>query len=299
MTDIVILTDRDHLYPDTTASQEQLGFLEDDLLLKALQNQGLSIKRIAWDDLNFDWTTTRSAIFRSTWDYFHRFPEFSQWLKKVATQTSLLNSKHLIHWNIDKHYLLDLKNKGVHIATSHFIEKGTILTLKELHANLGWEETVLKPCISGTARHTYRLNRTNLAEHEAIFKELIRIESMILQPFQFDFIHRGEISLMFFGNQFSHAVLKTPKKDDFRVQRDFGGSVQMYQPSSAEISFALNSLQCCPETPSYARVDIFNDNEGRIALSELELIEPELFYRLHPEAAIQHAKHLAALIKKL
>ena len=35
----------------------------------------------------------------------------------------------------------------------------------------------------------------------------------------------------------------------------------------------------------YARVDIVYDNKNNLALSELELIEPELWFRNNPKAA--------------
>ncbi|MCB0383640.1 MAG: hypothetical protein KDD05_10210, partial [Psychroserpens sp.] len=70
--------------------------------------------------------------------------------------------------------------------------------------------------------------------------------------------------------------------------------IQDYTPSENEIIFAEAAVNACNELPIYARVDIFEDNEGRIALSELELIEPELWFRSHPEAA----KLLARAIKE-
>ena len=37
--------------------------------------------------------------------------------------------------------------------------------------------------------------------------------------------------------------------------------------------------------PIYARVDIFTDNNDELAVSEVELIEPELWFRNNPTAA--------------
>ena len=47
--------------------------------------------------------------------------------------------------------------------------------------------------------------------------------------------------------------------------------------------------------PIYARVDMFTDNDGQLALSELELIEPELWFRNNPDSADK----LAIAVKKL
>ena len=151
----------------------------------------------------------------------------------------------------------------------------------------------MKPCISGTARHTYKLNENNLDEHTLIFQELIANEAMMLQPFQHDIVKKGEISMVLIDGNFTHAVIKKAKPGEFRVQDDFGGQVTIYKPTSEEIIFAELVIRACPELPIYARVDIFTDNEGRIALSELELIEPELWFRFFPQAS----KILAKTIK--
>jgi glutathione synthase/RimK-type ligase-like ATP-grasp enzyme len=295
LVDVVVLTDQRYLEDSENAYNHNV-YYEDLLVQEALNNQGLKTLRLAWDDTAFDWSSTKSVLFRTTWDYFDRFEEFSKWLEKVTKQTILFNSEQIIRWNIDKHYLNDLKRHGVPIAESYFIEKGSLKTLKEIHNQLGWTETVLKPCISGAARHTYKLNRETLQTHEAIFKELINTESLMLQPFQHHIVSQGEISMMVFNGQFTHAILKKAKAGDFRVQDDFGGSVHDYQPTKEEINFAENAVNACPELPVYARVDIFMDNGNQIALSELELIEPELWFRHCPEAANVLAK---AIRKKL
>ena len=295
MIDIVVLTDKRYLKDSSSSVYKHNVYYEDKLVVDALKNVGLKVIRLAWDDENFSWSDTKYILFRTTWDYFDRFQEFSTWLSRVSTQTTLLNSERIIRWNIDKHYLLDLNRKGIHVAKSHFIEQSSSTTLKELYNQLDWNETVLKPCISGAARHTYKLNKSNIIQHENVFKELIAKEAMMLQPFQYNIIKKGEISMIIIDGKFTHAVLKIAKKGDFRVQDDFGGSVYEYTPSNVEIEFAENTVKACIEHPIYARVDVFTDNDGILAVSELELIEPELWFRNNPTAA----NSLAFAINKL
>ena len=283
--DVVILTDSRYL-KDSSDPYKHNVYYEDRLVYHALEQVGLRTLRLAWDDMFFDWSTTKAILFRTTWDYFDRFEEFSNWLEQVSKQTILVNSETLIRWNIDKHYLQHLERNGIHIAESHFIEHGASVTLAQLHDILNWTDTVLKPCISGAARHTYKLNLENLAQHESIFQNLISDEAMILQPFQHNIVDIGEVSMMVFNGTFTHGILKKAKKGDFRVQDDFGGTVHDYKPSEAEIQFAEAAVKACPELPIYARVDIFEDNNGSIALSELELIEPELWFRNYKPAAL-------------
>lgn len=283
--DCIILTETQYINPKEIDIYVQNVLDEDALIQSALESLGLKVKRVAWDDPNFDWPSTKSAIFRATWDYFHRFKAFSKWLEKASKETLLINSEAIIRWNIDKHYLQDLQKKGVHIAETHFIEQGTSTTLKVLHSQLGWKETVLKPCVSGGARHTYKLNAGNLETLETIFQELIANEAMMLQPFQYNIVEKGEVSMMVFNGQYTHSVLKIAKAGDFRVQDDYGGTVHDYTPTKADIAFAEQAVNACDELPMYARVDFILDNDNKLALLELELLEPELWFRNHHHAA--------------
>ena len=294
--DVVILTEKRYYNPIKIDKYIQNILDEDNYVLNAIENKGLKVVRLSWDDKNFDWSSTKYILFRTTWDYFERFSEFSSWLNRVSKQTKLLNSEEIIRWNIDKHYLLDLQRNGINICESYFIEKGETKTLQSLSNQHKLTDFVLKPCVSGSARHTYKINQRNINEHEAIFTKLIRNEAMILQPFQYSIIEKGEISLMVMNGKFTHAVLKTAKKGDFRVQDDFGGTVQIYTPTPPEIDFAVKAVKACKETPIYARVDVFTDNNGNLAIAELELIEPELWFRKHPKAADQLAKGIQQLI---
>jgi len=102
---------------------------------------------------------------------------------------------------------------------------------------------------------------------------------------------------MVIDGKFTHAVLKIAKKGDFRVQDDFGGTVHNYKPTSEEIDFAERVVKACELNPIYARVDMFTDNDGQLAVSELELIEPELWFRKNPDAADKLAFAIKKLIK--
>ena len=295
MYDVVILTDHRYVNPKKTDWYINQVLLEDKLVQTALEKKGLKVTKKDWADTEFDWTTTKYAIFRTTWDYFERFDEFFSWLEKTKHKTTFINSTEIINWNIDKHYLQDLENKGINIAPTLFIETKEKITLKELFEKTNWTEAVIKPAISGAARHTYRINPANCKEQENIFKELISSESMLFQEFLTNITTEGEISLIMIGGKCTHTVKKIVKKGDFRVQDDHGGIVKKYEATSEEIKFAKKCIENCPFSPIYARVDIVYDNNNQPSLSELELIEPELWFRNN----IKSAEMLADEIKKL
>jgi len=296
MFDIVILTDNRYVNPTTTHWYIDQVLLEDQLLQTALEDQGLKVSKKDWADPSFDWTRTKYAIFRTTWDYFERFNEFFSWLDKTKNKTTFINSEAVINWNIDKHYLQDLSRKNINIAPTLFIEKGDNTTLKQLFEETNWSEAVIKPAISGAARHTYHITVSNYSEFEAVFQELIENECILFQQFLNNITIQGEISLILIGGKYTHSVRKTAKEGDFRVQDDHGGTVKEYTATKQEIIFAEKCLTASPFKPIYARVDIVNDNSNNLSLSELELIEPELWFRNNPTSAKLLADEISSLI---
>jgi len=296
MFDIVILTDNRYVNPTTTNWYIDQVVLEDQLLQTALEDKGLKVCKKDWADLSFDWTKTKSAIFRTTWNYFDRFDDFFSWLNQTKNKTIFINSVEVINWNIDKHYLQYLAKNNINIAPTLFVEKGEKISLKQLFEKTNGREAVIKPAISGAARHTYRINASNCSEFETVFQNLIKNECMLFQEFLNNITTQGEISLILIGGKYTHAVKKIAKKGDFRVQDDHGGSVEKYNPTNLEITFAENCLKASPYQPIYARIDIVYDNNNKPSLSELELIEPELWFRDCPKAAKLLAEEIFNLI---
>jgi glutathione synthase/RimK-type ligase-like ATP-grasp enzyme len=283
--DIVILTDSRYLNPPVLDSYVQNVLDEDQRVTDALESKGLKVGRKDWADPDFDWTSTNTVLFRTTWDYFDRFDEFNNWLTSTSTKTHFINSHQLITWNIDKHYLDDLGRNGVRVVPTRYLNRSSRPSIHKMHEITGWNDTVIKPTIGGAARHTYRIQPGNMSTISNKLESMMREEDFMLQPFQNSVLSMGEWSFVFFGETFSHAVLKRAKSGEFRVQDDFGGTVHSYSPKDHEVEFALTAIKACPELPAYARVDIVLDNEGKMAISELELIEPELWFRLNPKSA--------------
>jgi glutathione synthase/RimK-type ligase-like ATP-grasp enzyme len=277
--DITILTQSSYVNPKKRDVYTDNVLLEDKLIIDALEAKGLKVCRTNWDNPDFDFTTTKYVLFRAIWDYFDRFPEFSKWLKETSQKTKMLNPAEQIVWNMDKHYLRDLEANGVNIVKTAFVEIGDTRTLKQAIVDSGWEHVILKPAVSGGARHTYKIKPGESDQHEAIFKELITEEAMLIQPFINNIMEKGEVSFMVFGGKYSHAVLKKAKAGDFRVQDDYGGTIHKYEASPEEIEFVQNVMDKCKTVPVYGRVDVTWDNEDHLALVELEIIEPELWFR--------------------
>lgn len=283
--DVVLLTEPRYENPPEPDWYDLQILKEDGFVREALERRGLQVHRTSWDNPNFDWTTTWLAVFRTTWDYFNRFEEFKNWLDRTAQQTRFLNPVELVRWNFHKSYLLDLQKLGVKIAPTRLVRLGENWDLKNSFEEWKTDEIIIKPCIAGTARETYRIGKNEVEAHQKIFNRLLETEDMLVQPFLKNVLAEGEVSALMFGGKFSHAVLKRAKTGDFRVQDDFGGKVFAHEILPDELALAQAAAAACSPQPAYARVDMMRDFDGQPVISELEMVEPELFFRFRPEAA--------------
>ncbi|MEE2901199.1 MAG: hypothetical protein VYC39_02670 [Myxococcota bacterium] len=285
--DVTVVTEDRYTFEKSSPSDwygEQV-LLEDQLLIAALEKRQLTVNRKSWSDKNFDWAGTRLAIFRSTWDYFDRLSEFTTWLSNISLKTQLMNPYDLIRWNMDKHYLEDLSTMNIPVVQTSFRAQGSTANLASWCKLVGGDEWVLKPVVSGAARNTFRINASTIGRHESIYRALISEEDMMLQPFLSSVPKHGEVSIVVINGSTTHAVLKKAKAGDYRVQDDFGGTVHAHIATPEEVDVAQKAVAVCEPKPLYARVDLVRDNLGSIVVSELELIEPELWFRNNPEAA--------------
>ena len=119
---------------------------------KALEKKGLKVGLKAWDDTEFDWTRTKLVVFRTIWDYFDRYSEFSAWLEKTSKKTRFSNSVDVVHWNINKKYLFELNEKSLNIPEGIFLKQYSRASLQSLFTGFEGKEIILKPAVSGSAR---------------------------------------------------------------------------------------------------------------------------------------------------
>jgi glutathione synthase/RimK-type ligase-like ATP-grasp enzyme len=269
---------------------------EDALLSNLLEELGISYELLAWSDPDVDWSRFTHVLIKSTWDYFDYYPEFLVWLDKLeALETSVLNPVATLRWNSSKNYLLELKAKGYPCVAGQILPKGTATTLEALHEALGFETLVVKPLVSGGAKNTLKITRGAGKELEDKIASLLQEEDFLVQPYIPEIVAVGEYSLIFFNGVFSHAVLKSPAVDDFRVQHYYGGTIQEITPDSKMLASAQALVTSFAKDSLYARVDGV-EIDGVFHLMELEMIEPYLFLGLS-EKAIPNYK--AALQKRL
>ena len=263
----------------------------------SLEARGVVLSHPIWDDPDVDWERFDACLIRTTWDYMERREAYVAWAESVAQRIPFFNPPEIIRWNTEKTYLKELQDRGVPIAPTLFLEAGSKVDLSELMGAQGWKRGFLKPTVGATARETLRFGLHELDGAQRHLNRMLVEEGMMLQPYLSAVEEVGELSALYMGGRFSHAVRKVPQPGDYRVQDDFGAKDFPVELNAHQRELSDRAVQAASEfSPSgellYARVDWLTDDSGQLVLTELELVEPSLFFRHSTAAADQLAEAL-------
>lgn len=251
---------------------------DEQYLIAPFKAAGIEIIPLIWDQpINYE--TFDLFLFRSAWDYHQKTAAFTTWLTQLKEiNIPIYNPISIIEENYDKRYLKKLQDKGFPIIPTLFFGQVTDINLAEIMDNQQWEKGVIKPVISMSAYHTYSFDQNNYQTLQAQLVDYYGDTKVMVQQFAKEITEEGEWSLVFYDKQYCMAALKTPKKGEFRVQSELGGSIIFPEPPENIIAEAKAILDSYMEEILYARMDGIIHN-GHFQLMEAELIDPELYFR--------------------
>lgn len=240
--------------------------------MAALRGRGIEARTIAWDDPDDDPASLDVCVLRATWNY-PRHPEaFGAWLERASDVTRLLNPLPAVRWNLEKTYLRELERGGVPVVPTEFVARGGSASIAEVCARRGWGEVVVKPTLSAASFLTRRFAPDERDGAQRYLDEHVGSRGMMVQPFMHAVETSGERSVIWIDGEFTHAVHKTVR---------FHGADESVRALDAiddgDLELAERVMALAPHGLLYARVDIMHD-DGSARLSELELIEPSLFF---------------------
>lgn len=266
----------DNLLPNFEGGREdRFELLEEVGKLKpALAAQGMELVEVRWREI-----ADRAAEFVAilplmVWDYFEGNEDaFLSAIAKAEAVTPVFNSFDTLKWNAEKSYLDELEARGAPVIRTTAVERVTQTNVARAFEELKTDTLVIKPTVGGGAW------RQVLYKQGDPFPNMSKLppEGALLQAFLPSVKEEGEYSFLYFGGRFSHAVRKTPKAGDYRIQSIYGGLEQTYVPTGVERETARAVLDTLDELPLYARVDLLRGRDGQLKLIELEMIEPYLY----------------------
>jgi glutathione synthase/RimK-type ligase-like ATP-grasp enzyme len=216
------------------------------------------------------------------------------WLQKVgeweAGGVRLQNPGSVLRWNSDKIYLGTLGERGAPVVPTLYFDRLTADAMAEAAQAFGSDRLVAKPRVSSTAWQTVRWSPGQTLEGGPEGPAMV-------QPYLDRIEQAGEVSLIYFGGRFSHAIRKVPQPGDFRVQPEFRGIITRHEPAPEELTAAGKVLAAVEEDLVYARIDLVRGKCGEPQLIELELIEPDLYLGHDPAGGSAFAAAVKELIR--
>jgi glutathione synthase/RimK-type ligase-like ATP-grasp enzyme len=288
MTDIAFVTCAE--YADLTE--------DDRLVVAVLRAGGHEVDPTRWDDAGVAWERYDAIVLRSTWDYHRRLPEFLRWIDRLdRAGCPLFNPPALLRWNSDKRYLLELTAAPLAPPSTRLFGAGSRIDVAALLRELDTREAVIKPAVSANAYGTSRVGVEDLVAAQSAIDDLLARADVIVQPLIPELRTEGELSLMFLGRTFSHAVRKLPAAGEFRVQETLGGRAEPCVVSSSLRAGARRLLDGVAPDTLYARVDLV-ETASRPMLMEIELIEPSLFLFADPDAPARFAAAIETCVRR-
>ena len=280
-------------------------------LTNALKDRDIASKVEAWDDPEVDWGKSCLAINRTTSTYALKPNEFLEWAQRVETVTTLWNSRKVIEWNYHKGYLLELQKAGVSIPPTILVKQESKEPISYHLEDKNWYEIIIKPAITVGSLGLKRI-KSDSPEAETHLQSLIQSGytqvipnageytipkgDALIQQYLPEIITAGEASLIYFGGEYSHSVIKKVKSGDFRAHPLWGASVEAYEASAKERQVADSAIDVVGESIEYARIDMLMTKDGPVII-EVELIEPWLFFDFFPNTVETYVDHIANYVK--
>jgi hypothetical protein len=258
--------------------------IDDEHAIAPLEQLGWQVSTLSWRQKEVPWKEFNVVVVRSTWDYWDDIPAFLETLRKIDSVTRLANPLDIIHWNLEKTYMLDLEGKGIGIVPTTWPDSVQTGSFPSYFAGLGTDELVIKPVIGANGQDAYRVSADGDPQR------LKRICDRFRKKFMPAILTEGEYSLFYFNGTFSHAILKIPRESEFRSQEEHGSEIRPVTPESRLLERGKQVLQTLSAVPLYARVDFVRDDSRDFVVMELELIEPSMYLRTDPEAPGRFAR---------
>jgi glutathione synthase/RimK-type ligase-like ATP-grasp enzyme len=184
------------------------------------------------------------------------------------------------------------------VVETIWCDAGRTVDLRALLADRGWTRAFLKPAVGATSRETFRVRGAgDLDDAQAHLDRLLPDEQMLVQPYLASVEREGELSAIFVDGSVTHTVRKIPVPGDYRTQDDFGGHDEPHELAASELQLARDIVGGVEGADLlYARTDFLRDDDGNLRLTELELVEPSMFFRHGPHAARRLAEAIVTRV---
>jgi hypothetical protein len=272
------------------SSDKYIGKIQEDIYIRdTFRNAGLFSEIVTLKDIANISELSDVVILKSIWGYHICYKEFIKEISHLKKRgVKLVNDYNFIFWNIDKYkYMDEINHMNVVPTTSlRFKANGTtaeiIDVISETGRRFNTDTLVIKPCISESGYLTFRydISKTNEIVIAAL-KNNKRL-NFIVQPYR-PTISEGEISVVMINGVSLYGVKRSPGIFNDKLDPMYLRLASVPSTIQRETIILKNFFSKKFGTlPNICRVDFLKVDTGYEIL-EVELIDPDLFFRFIPE----------------
>lgn len=285
-----------------------------ELLVAELGRRGFDAVWVVWDDPAVDWSAAPLVAVRSVWDYQRRLADFLAWAEHVERWAFLANGADAFRWNTDKAYLLELTAADLPVVPTVLLDelddlsraaaafRGRVLVKPRIGAG-GQGVVVVEP-------DPQPADLLGLGAELTTPIPVLGEGPWVVQPVVESVRTEGEISVFVLDGFPVSQVTKRPPGDsaEVRVHEQYGGVTAPSMLTAETATLAVDVVAAAEdllrvERPgaelAYARVDLLRLEDGRLAVSEVEVTEPGLYLDVVPRNARSFADMVEELLSRL
>jgi len=215
------------------------------------------------------------AILGTPWNYTESKDEFLARLDELeAAGVIVCNPVEVVRWNADKLYLQQLAERGAVTIPTLWPKQPRAADIQAAFDHFGTDRIVVKRRVGAGA-----VGQDSFTRDAPPPADWTMDRPGMIQPFLSAIQSEGELSFIFVGGTFSHALVKRAVAGDYRIQSLYGGQEAAIAPAAQDRAAAEAVMALLPfaEPPLYARIDMVRLDSGELALIEAEVIEPYLY----------------------
>lgn len=271
-----------------------------DLSFAPMAELGWDVEMVSWRRHGANWDDFDAVYICTPWDYPEDPDAFMEALATIDRSRALLvNSLELVRWSLEKTYLRELESRGADIVPTSWHEKLDEKAIDDWFHQHAAKKLIIKPVVGANAADTWVLERPVPDSLVSQLRRAFSSRAFMVQPFIENIQTEGEYSLFFFSGCYSHAIRKTPKVGDFRVQEEHGADILSVSPPPELVDTATRVVALVNPEPVYVRADFVRGEDRRFLLMELELIEPALYFRTETGSAVRFAAAFDAYVRSV
>jgi hypothetical protein len=240
-----------------------------------------------------------TVILKSIWGYHINYEMFINQISSFEKKSvKLINDYKYIYWNIDKYsYLSELSQyAGFKLIPTRIIELRTCKNEEDVRSQIQKEvcsfqevyssDFVVKPNISASGYLTYKYK--SLTDNQGYLTSLLenKHRKFIVQPFRKQ-ITDGEISVIVLNGEVCYGIKRFPgvlveKENPIFIEKE-----KINTAILGQIDLLLNFFsEKFKSLPNICRID-FVEIENDFEIMEIEMIDPDLFFKLLPQQELR------------